>query len=511
MKRQTQTKDLLLGIDIGTTGTKCTFYDFEGRIVATGYQEYRMIHPQENYTEQDPLNWWHAVCENIHLCIDNEELDTGRVAGIAVSSTNAVMLIGKDDKVIYNAIGLHDQRAEPQVQWLKEHVGEDRIFSITGNKTVKGSFALPTLRWFIDNRPELIDRAEKFLIPNGYIIRKLTGEYSIDRPRSGLSLLNDLKNGVWSDEIVKASQIPERLLPPIYDSTKIVGEITTQAAKLTGLKKGTPVAAGAIDTIAATIGSGAVNPGDIAITIGSSGRVAQIYDTPVFDRRVLSTPSAFGRSFAAVQTTDNAGISLKWFRDTFGKMVLQDSLNAGISVYEQLNRLCACTKPGASGLIYLPYLSGEKSPIWDPDARGVFFGVGLDTSYGDFVRAVMEGVAYSIRQCLDTVPDIKQKDNNSPIPVGGGIARSKVWCQIFADILKRPVIMLLDDETETLGDIIIAASAVGIAEIPKDFGKILAAKGSVIKPEKNTFEIYDKGYEKYTALYSSVKPLFKMR
>ena len=269
-------QDLLLGIDIGTTGAKCTFYDLHGTPVSSGYQEYRMIHPQENWTEQDPNKWWQAVKENIQLCIDSDDIDTACVVGIGVSSTNAVMLLGKNNKIIYNGIGLHDQRADPQVAWLKENVGEETVFNITGNNIVKGSFALPTLRWFIDNRPDLIDETEKFLIPNGFIIKKLTDKYSIDKPRSGLTLLNDLKTGTWSSEIVKKAQIPESILPPIFNSCEIVGHVTKQAAQSTGLKAGTPVAAGAIDTISATIGAGAVNPGDCAITIGSSGRICQI-------------------------------------------------------------------------------------------------------------------------------------------------------------------------------------------------------------------------------------------
>ena len=187
MTNKTIYKDLLLGIDIGTTGAKCSFYNFKGEKVSSGYQEYRMIHPQEDWTEQDPSKWWTAVKENIQLCIDVDNIDTKRVACISVSSTNAVMLMGKN-KVIYNGVGLHDQRAKEQEVWLKEHLGDDKAFNITGNNIVKGSFALPTLRWFIDNRPELIEETEKFLIPNGFIIKKLTDEYSIDKPRSGLSL-----------------------------------------------------------------------------------------------------------------------------------------------------------------------------------------------------------------------------------------------------------------------------------------------------------------------------------
>ena len=223
---------------------------------------------------------------------------------------------------------------------------------------------------------------------------------------------------------------------------------------------------------------------------------------------MLSTPGIDSSQFLAVQTTDNAGISLKWFRDTFGKMVLQDSINAGISIYEQMNRLCAATTPGSGGLIYLPYLSGEKSPIWNTDARGVFFGIGITTSYSDFIRAVMEGVAYSIRDCLEAVPAVESSDPDAPVPIGGGAARSQVWCQIFSDVLKRPVIQLLDDETETLGDAIIAAQAAGVCSMPPDFGKILARKGKIIEPRRQFANLYDEGFCKYKALYQAVKPLY---
>ena len=226
-----ENKDLLLGIDIGTTGAKCTFYDLQGHPVSTGYQEYRMIHPKEGWTEQDPHKWWRCVCDNIRLCIDSDGIDTARVAAVAVSSTNAVMLVGEDGSVVYNGIGLHDQRSEAQVRWLNEHVGANTVLKYTGNKIAKGSFALPTLRWFMDERPDLIDKAAKFLIPNSWIIYKLTGEFSIDRPRSGLTLLNDLKTGQWSDEIVSKSQIPDHLLPKIYASSEIVGTVTAAASR----------------------------------------------------------------------------------------------------------------------------------------------------------------------------------------------------------------------------------------------------------------------------------------
>ena len=499
-------KDLLLGIDIGTTGTKCSFYNFKGEKISSGYQEYRMIHPQNDWTEQDPLRWWQAVKENIQLCIDVDNIDTKRVACIGVSSTNAVMLMGKN-KVIYNGVGLHDQRAKEQENWLKEHIGDEKAFKITGNNIVKGSFALPTLRWFIDNRPDLIEETEKFLIPNGFIIKKLTDEYSIDRPRSGLTLMNDLNNGGWSSEIIELAQIPEDILPPIFNSYEIVGEVTKRAAKSTGLCEGTPVCAGAIDTISASLASGVIAPGDAAITIGSSGRVCQVNNKPYFKNKVLSTPYAFDNLYAAVQTTDNAGISLKWFRDTFGKVVFQDALNAGISIYEQMNRLCAKSQP-QSPIIFLPYLSGEKSPIWNPNARGVFFGISLKSSYSDFIRAIMEGVAFSIKHCIENLMDEHEQSQDTPVPIGGGIANSDIWCQIFADVLQRPVIQLATEETETLGDIIIAASAVGINDIKPDFGKVLAKKGKIKTPSVALKDLYEEKFTKYKELYTQVKHIY---
>lgn len=502
----TQNETLLLGIDIGTTGTKCAIYDLKGELVAHAYQEYSMIYPQPSWAEQDPHRWWNAVQTNLHNCFEQQGIDSSRIASIGLSCTNAMTLVDEAGEPVYNAIGHHDKRADPQVAWLRERVGEDLVLRVTANKLDKGSFCLPSLRWLIDNRPELVARAYKMLMPSGYIIQKLTGKFSMNRPRMSLTSLSDIRTGEWSHEIAKKAEIPFSLLPTPYDPCDIVGGVTEEAAHITGLKAGTPVSAGCLDSVVATLGAGAVQEGDVALTIGSSGRICYIGSEPIYDKRLLNCRSPYQGLYTILQTTDNAGISLRWFRDVFGDAVQQKAEAAGLSVYDYMNTLAEKVPAGCNGLVYLPYLAGEKSPIWDSDARGVFFGMSLSTDYGAFVRAIMEGVALSMRDCMEIMPAAKK--SISPIPLGGGAANSRVWCQIFADVLNRPIVRLKSGETETLGDFIIAAKSVGLSEVSRDFGKKLAAESKVLYPDSAAVEVYDKAYQKYKAVYQNTKMLF---
>jgi xylulokinase len=226
----------------------------------------------------------------------------------------------------------------------------------------------------------------------------------------------------------------------------------------------------------------------------------------VFDKRLLNIRSPFDGRYTIVQSTDNAGISLRWFRDVFGDAVLADAQKAGLGIYPYFDRLAQAAPAGAGGLLYLPYLAGEKAPIWDPRARGVFFGMGLGTGYGEFVRAVMEGVAFSLRECMELMPNAS--DRTSPIPIGGGVANSQVWCQILADVLDRTVIQLRSNETETLGDVIIAAQGIGLTQIPPSFGKQLAKSGRLLAPNPAVTALYDEQFARYKKLYRQLKELF---
>ena len=286
-------KDLLLGIDVGTTGTKCSVYDFHGKRVASAYREYPMIHPRPGWTEQDPSRWWDAVCCNLQTIFQSQDIDKNRIAAVGTSSTNAVFLADRQGQPVCNAISLHDQRSGPQVEWLKENIGEERIRALAANRIANGSFSLPALRWLVENRPDLIKGAHKLMVPCGYVIQKLTGEFTMNRPRMSLTLMADIRTGQWDTEIAEQTGLPARLLPSPCGSAEIVGTVTQWAASMTGLAAGTPVTGGTIDTVAATIGAGAVDEGDFALTIGSSGRLCSIAGQPMEDPRLLNLYGAF--------------------------------------------------------------------------------------------------------------------------------------------------------------------------------------------------------------------------
>ena len=312
-------KDLLLGIDVGTTGTKCSVYDFNGKRVASAYREYPMLHPRPGWTEQDPSRWWDAVCCNLQTIFQSQDIDKNRIAAVGTSSTNAVFLADRQGQPLCNAISLHDQRSGPQVEWLKENIGEERIRALAANRIANGSFSLPALRWLVENRPDLIKGAHKLMVPCGYVIQKFTGEFTMNRPRMSLTLMADIRTGQWDTEIAEQTGLPARLLPSPCGSAEIVGTVTQWAASMTGLAAGTPVTGGTIDTVAATIGAGAVDEGDFALTIGSSGRLCSIAGQPMEDPRLLNLYGAYDGQYIIVQSTNNACVSLRWFRDTFGR------------------------------------------------------------------------------------------------------------------------------------------------------------------------------------------------
>jgi xylulokinase len=501
-------EQVVLGIDIGTTGAKCTFYTVNGIPLASAYQEYPMIHPQSGWVEEDPERWWSAVAVNIRQCFDSGTVTPARVAGVGVSCTNSIIPLDRDGNHLYNAILQLDQRTEGEVRWLINNIGKERIHQVTGNRIARGTFSLPTLRWYINKRPDIIKKTHKFVVPSGFIIQKLTGNFSINTSRMGFTLLSDIRSGAWDEDLARDAGVPAELLPTPYRATDIVGRVHRQAASRTGLLEGTPVVAGAMDTVAAAIGAGAVGVGDTFLAVGTCGRLCFAAGTPVFDDRLMHCQHAVEGLWLTMEATNASGASLRWFRDVFGGAVLDRCGREGKDVYAVMDALAAESVPGAEGLIYLPYLSGERCPIWDPDARGVFFGLHFGTAYADVVRAVFEGVVYSIRQGMDIVLEHNRMSEN--LTIGGGIANSLIWSQMFADIMDHPIIRLNIHETETLGGAILAAYGVGLIS---DMGGMArnAAKGSeVLMPDGTATAVYKRYFPLYQKLYKDLKDDFAL-
>ena len=250
----------MLGIDIGTTDTKCAVYTPEGRTVSSHFSEYGMVHPRSGWVEERPEDWWRAICENIRLCRE-DGVDLHAVKGVCVSCTNAFIPVTRQVEPLHNAIMQIDQRAASEVDWIEEHIGSEKIYAITGNRVARGTFFMPTVLWYLHNRPELVERAYKFLTPSGYAVAKLTDEFTINESRMGFSLMSDIRTGQWSTELVQAMGMDMDKLPRPCRADEIVGYVTEKAAAETGLAAGTPVAGGAMDTVSAAVGAGGVAEG----------------------------------------------------------------------------------------------------------------------------------------------------------------------------------------------------------------------------------------------------------
>lgn len=494
MKRES--KELILGIDIGTTGCKCTLYDLEGTPVITSYKDYKMQHLYPGWVEENPDDWWNAVITNLQNLWNQGNIDSKDVIAIGVSCTNSIIPIGDNKEILHNAIMQIDQRAIGQVEWIRKNIGTKKIFEVTGNRIAPGTFSLPTILWLKEKKPEVFKKTHKYLVPGGFIVWKLTDEFTIDTSRMATTLLGNIQSCSWDEEIAEAAGVSISKLPEIFQSQDVVGEVTKKAAEITGLRPGTPVIAGAMDTVTAAIGSSAINPGSSFLTVGTAARMCLTVDNiNNLDNRFLNCPNIFPNRWLSIAVTNSAGGSLRWFRDTLG--------NGG--EYETLNQEAASSIPGAGGVLYLPYLSGERSPIWNPYAKGVFFGMSLSTKYEDIVRAIMEGVGFSLKQSMEIW---KAKGITSEqLTISGGGANSRIWTTIIADILQHPLYKLNVNETETLGAALLAG--IGIGRI-KELSQITARmiNDTPIVPNKDNKEIYDRMYAVYRSVYSNLQDDF---
>lgn len=498
---------LLLGIDIGTTGCKCTLYNLNGIGVATAYQDYDMYHEHSGWVEEDPQDWWNACIKNINELWEQPGIKAEDVAAIGVSCTASVIPVGKNNEVLYNAIMLIDQRATSQVEWIKNRIPEDKIFDITGNRVAPGVFSLPTMLWLKENRPDIFENTHKFLAPGGLIAWHLTNEFSIDTSRMGTTLLGNIKSCEWDEELAEITGIPISKLPDIYNPSDVIGHVTDAAANLTGLKAGTPVVAGSSDTVAAAIGSSAVDPGTSFLNIGTCARLCTTFDDfDKLDNRFLNYPNVYPGTWISIAVSNSAGASMRWFRDNLGGEEVRREMELGGNGYKALDYEIMSSKPGVDSVLYLPYLSGERSPIWDPYSRGVLFGLSLSTKRKDIARSMMEGTGFALKQSISIWEESGVKLDK--VIISGGGAMSMVWPQIIADIVQQPLYRLNINETETLGAALLAGMGVGLIKDPKQVTSKLIDPDGYIEPCKENKEIYNDIFELYNSVYKNLKDEF---
>ena len=499
----------IIGIDLGTSGTKTVLFDEKGQTVASSTVEYPLIQPQNGWAEQEPELWWEACIRTLKQVMEVSRVDPGEIAGIGLSGQmHGLVLLDSNGEVLRNSILWCDGRTSAECAEITEIIGTRRLIEITANPALTG-FTAGKVLWVRKNEPELYSKARHILLPKDYLRYKLCGVFATEvSDASGMNLL-DVPARTWSTEVLEALNIDSSLMPQMYESCDITGYITENAASLTGLRAGTPVVGGAGDNAAAAIGTGVVESGKAFITIGTSGVIFAHSSEVKIDPlgRVHTFCAAVPGAWTVMSCTLSAGGSLQWFRNNFCDAERKAADDAGLDVYDLLSQQAEKIPVGANRLLFLPYIMGERSPILDPDSRGVFFGLSGMHTRACMVRAIMEGVAYSQRDCLDVFRE--QGVPFTQMTATGGGGRSPFWRQMLADVLDCPIATVSNKEGAALGAAILAGVGVGMyASLPAACNIIIQHNQPQL-PDKGRQAEYERFYTLYRKVYSQLAEQFK--
>lgn len=479
-----------LGIDIGTGGTRAVVIDDSGKVIASATAPHTDIaSPKPGWAEQDPDDWWRACVAAVRKCLASRKVKAGEITAIGLSGQmHGAVLLDRRSRPLRPAIIWCDQRTEDQCTEITRRIGRRRLISLVSNPAITG-FTLPKLLWVGENNKGPWRRTRAVLLPKDYVRLRLTGDRASDVADSSGTLMFDVAKRRWSQTILDEFDIDARLLPAVYESIEVTGSISAEAAAVTGLKRGTPVVAGAGDNAAGAVGMGIAAPGMVSVTIGTSGVVFGASQRPLVDKkgRIHTLCHAIPNTWHNTGVTLAAGLSLKWLRGIVG------------GTYDQLTAEAAAVPAGAGGLIWLPYLMGERSPHLDPNARAGFVGLTGDKTRGHLVRAVLEGVAFSLRESLDIFEENGLTTDS--IRLGGGGAQSSVWRQIQADVFGKPVEMLEAEEGAAFGAAVLAGVGLGVWPSVGEACRETVRLKSVMRPNEADRAVMDERYQQYRDCY----------
>ncbi len=499
----------LIGSDIGTSGTKTVLFDEAGRTVASSLIEYPLYQPKNGWAEQEPTDWWNAVCGTIKDVITKAGVDKNDVKGVGLSGQmHGLVMLDENDKVIRPSIIWCDQRTGEAAAELTELIGAEKLLEITANPALTG-FTAAKIMWVKKNEPANFDRIKKIMLPKDYIRYMLTGEFATEvSDASGMQLMN-VAERKWSDYVIDKIGLDKSQLGKMYESCEVTGKVTPAAAEKTGLAVGTIVVGGAGDQAACAVGNSIVKEGVISATIGTSGVVFAHTDKMLMDPkgRVHTLCHAVPGAWHIMGVTQGAGLSFKWFRDNFFTAEKLTAEELGENPNKIIDKIAATVPAGSNRLIYLPYLMGERTPHLDPDARGVFFGLSALHTKADMVRSVLEGVTYSLRDCLEIIRGLGV--NPDFVYASGGGGSSPLWQQMMADVFGIRIALGSSKEGGALGVAILAGVGAGIYSDVVSACDALIYETKSISPVAETVETYNKAYPIYTNLYKSLKDDFK--
>lgn len=501
---------VFLGIDIGTSGTKTLAIRESGEILASSTFEYPLSNPHPGWSEQNPEDWWQAVILGVNAVLNKAGIKPAEVAGIGLSGQmHGSVFLNKDNKVIRPALLWNDQRTTKECEEIESRAGgRAKLIELVANPALTG-FTAPKILWLRNNEPANYEQLTQVLLPKDYIRYRLTGEFATEVSDASGTLLLDVRNRRWSKELLDKLQIDPALLPRVYESEEVSGKLTQEAASKLGLSAGVPVVGGGGDQAAGAVGNGIVSRGIISATLGTSGVVFAHSDEVQIDPdgRLHTFCHAVRGKWHVMGCVLAAGGSLQWYRNHFAHAERAAAEALGIDPYVLLSQEAAQSPPGGEGLFFLPYLTGERSPINDPHARGAFIGLTWRHGRPHLVRSVMEGATYAMRDCLEVTKEMQ-------IPVGeirvsGGGSRSDFWKQLQADIYGQDVVTINAEEGPAYGVALLAAAGTGAYKdvVEACEATIRVVSRTTAQPER--VAKYNRGFPIFKKLYASLKEDFR--
>jgi xylulokinase len=497
---------LLLGIDVGTSSVKAVLLDLRGNLCAVCQAEYPLHHIRPAWVEQEPEDWWRATCQAVREALAKVPRASERVLGLAVSSQAPTLLpLDRSGRPLRPAMIWMDRRAESEAARLAELLGADEIHRITGNRP-DAFYVAARLLWLRNHEPEVLRRTSQFVQVNGFVNYRLTGRLAMDPAHAVLLQMRNYATGEWSQPLCSACGVEPAQFPEVIESHRVQGEVTVEAADATGLLPGTPVMAGTVDSASAALEVGVVEPGIAAEMTGTSTVVIIPNDRGFTAPALIAMPHALPGIHLLLGAMVSSGGCLRWFRDQLGQLEVQAATEQRADAFDLLTQQAAEVPPGSEGVVFLPYMMGERSPLWHTNARGVFFGLSLATRKAALTRSILEGAAFALRHNVEVA--VRAGAEVREMRSVGGCSRSDLWNQIKADVLGLPLLLPRTSVGSPFGAAILAGMGAGaFPDVRKSLLEMIRLDRR-FEPNQANHERYSRIYQVFRDIYCHLKDDF---
>lgn len=497
-------RELLLGVDIGTSACKLSAFDVEGNLVFQTSKSYNIYFLHEGYVEQNPNEWWEAVVKAINEMLSKNDIKADEVKAIGVAGQSwSCIPVDKNGNILSNTPIWMDTRSSNILEKIKDNVDMEYIFNASKNP-LNPTYSTLKVLWFKENRPDVYKNTYKFLQSNSYIVFRLTNSISQDLSQGYGYHFFDMEKGCWDEKAADMLGIDLELLPEIRACHEVVGYVSQEAAQVTGLKEGTAVVAGGLDAACCTLGAGVIDAGQTQEQGGQAGGMSICLDRPVANPKLILSYHVVPDRWLLQGGTVGGG-SLRWFFEQFGYEEAETAKRESKNPFAIMDEKAEKIHCGSEGLIFLPYMAGERSPIWDKNAKGIFYGVSYKKTKAHFIRSIMEGCAYALRHNLDVAE--KSSVVVDKLYSVGGAANSKLWCQIKADVTGKIIEVPESDNATTLGAAVLAGYGIGMfKDISKTIKEVVKSK-AIYSPSFDNYKLYSRYYEQYLEIYEKLKEI----